>query len=248
MLLLLAGCTVGPNYHRPSAPSAPDWKENAVPPPNPPNGTWKQTEPSDSVCCAGQWWEMYGDPKLNELEGKIAVSNQTLRAAMEQYLQAREQVAVARSQYYPTLAAGPSHRAYAQLSRTPAIPCSGVSPQQYNTFSIAGQAQWEPDLWGQVRRTVEATRANAQASAALLANVELSLRAELASDYFELRGLDSQKELLDNSVQAYESYLKLTQIRFKGRRGHRVGRGSGADAAGDDPRPGHRRGGSAGAI
>jgi NodT family efflux transporter outer membrane factor (OMF) lipoprotein len=214
LLLLLAGCTVGPNYHRPNAPSAPGWKENAVPPPNPPNGTWKQTEPSDSVV-RGQWWTMYGDPELNQLEGKVAVSNQTLRAAMEQYLQAREQVAVARSQYYPTLAAGPSigrTRNSANAGNT----IRGVSPQQYNTFSIAGQAQWEPDLWGQVRRTVEATRASAQASAALLANVELSLRAELASDYFELRGLDSQKELLDNSVQAYESYLQLTQIRFKG--------------------------------
>jgi NodT family efflux transporter outer membrane factor (OMF) lipoprotein len=214
VLLLLAGCTVGPNYHRPSAPSAPDWKENAVPPPNPPNGSWKQTEPSDGVL-RGPWWEMYGDPKLNELEGKIAVSNQTLRAAMEQYLQAREQVAIARSQYYPTLSAGPS-TGRTRNSQNSGTTVKGVSPEQYNTFSIAGQAQWEPDLWGQVRRTVEATRANAQASAALLANVELSLRAELASDYFELRGLDSQKDLLDNTVQAYESYLQLTQIRFKG--------------------------------
>jgi NodT family efflux transporter outer membrane factor (OMF) lipoprotein len=213
-VLLLAGCTVGPNYHRPTAPRAPDWKENAVPPPNPPNGTWKQTEPKDGAL-RGPWWEMYGDPKLNELEGKIAVSNQTLRVAMEQYLQAREQVTVARSQYYPTLAAGPSigrTRNSANAGNT--VP--GVSPEQYNTFGVTGQAQWEPDLWGQVRRTVEASRASAQASAALLANVELSLRAELAADYFELRGLDSQKDLLDNTVTAYESYLRLTQIRFKG--------------------------------
>ncbi|MGA7520953.1 MAG: efflux transporter outer membrane subunit [Acidobacteriaceae bacterium] len=214
VLLLLAGCTVGPNYHRPSAPSAPDWKENAIPPPNPPNGTWKQTEPSDSVL-RGAWWEMYGDPKLSELESKIAVSNQTLRAAMEQYLQAREQVAVARSQYYPTLAAGPSI-GRTRESNNQANTVQGVTNYQYNTFSVAGQAQWEPDLWGQVRRTVEASRANAQASAALLANVELSVRAELAADYFEMRGLDSQKELLDNTVTAYESYLQLTQIRFKG--------------------------------
>lgn len=214
VVLLLAGCTVGPNYHRPSAPSAPDWKENAIPPPNPPNGTWKQTEPSDSVL-RGAWWEMYGDPKLSELESKIAVSNQTLRAAMEQYLQAREQVAVARSQYYPTLAAGPSI-GRTRESNNQANTVQGVTNYQYNTFSVAGQAQWEPDLWGQVRRTVEASRANAQASAALLANVELSVRAELAADYFEMRGLDSQRELLDNTVTAYESYLQLTQIRFKG--------------------------------
>lgn len=214
LALLVAGCTVGPNYHRPAAPTAPQWRENAVPPPNPPNGTWKQTEPSDSVV-RGPWWESYGDPKLNELESKIAVSNQTLRAAMEGYLQAREQVAVARSQYYPTLAAGPSIGRTSN-SENAGNSVRGVSKTAYSTFGLAGQAQWEPDLWGQVRRTVESTRANAQASAALLANVELSLRAELASDYFELRGLDSQKDLLDNSVQAYQSYLNLTQIRFKG--------------------------------
>ncbi len=210
----LAGCTVGPNYHRPDAATAPAWKENFAPPPNPPNGTWKQAEPSDGVL-RGAWWEMYGDPQLNGLEAKVAVSNQTLRAAMEQYFSAREQVKVARSQYYPTLAAGPSAqrtRESSNLSNTN----RSLTNYQFNTFSIAGQASWEPDLWGQVRRTVEATRANAQASAALLANVELSLRSELASDYFELRGLDSQQQLLDNTVKSYADFLQLTQIRFKG--------------------------------
>src|SRR5579884_208616 len=91
LALLAAGCTVGPNYHRPAAASAPAWKENAVPPPNPPNGTWKQAEPNDSVI-RGKWWEVYGDPQLNALEEKVTVSNQTIRAAMEQYFQAREQV------------------------------------------------------------------------------------------------------------------------------------------------------------
>ncbi|HKR27707.1 MAG TPA: hypothetical protein VJS11_09630, partial [Acidobacteriaceae bacterium] len=79
LVLLAAGCTVGPNYHRPSVPQAPSWKENAVPPPNPPNGTWKQAQPSDQVL-RGQWWTMYNDPQLNALEEKIAVSNQTLKA------------------------------------------------------------------------------------------------------------------------------------------------------------------------
>lgn len=213
--LLLAGCTVGPNYHRPdTAATAPDWKENAVPPPNPPNGTWKPAEPKDGDL-RGQWWDLYGDPQLSALEAKVAVSNQTLRAAFEQYQSAREQVQVVRSQYYPTLAAGPSiGRTRESLNQPNTV--RGVTNYQYNTFSIAGQAQWEPDLWGQVRRTVEQARANAQASAALLANVELSVRAELAADYFELRGLDSQKQLLDNTVQSYQEYLKLTQIRFKG--------------------------------
>jgi len=82
LALLAAGCTVGPNYHQPSVPQAPAWKENAVPPPNPPNGTWKQAEPSDQAL-RGQWWTIYNDPQLNALEDKIAVSNQTLKAAIE---------------------------------------------------------------------------------------------------------------------------------------------------------------------
>jgi NodT family efflux transporter outer membrane factor (OMF) lipoprotein len=213
-VFLLAGCTVGPNYRRPTAADAPAWKENSVPPPNPPNGTWKQAEPSDGTL-RGQWWDLYGDAQLSGLEAKVAVSNQTLRAAMEQYFSAREQVRVARSQYYPTFAAGPSigrtRESYNEPNTT-----RGLTNYQYNTYSIAGQAQWEPDLWGQVRRTVEQARANAQASAAMLANVELSVRAELAADYFELRGLDSQKVLLDNTVASYEDYLKLTQVRCKG--------------------------------
>ncbi|HEX4309328.1 MAG TPA: efflux transporter outer membrane subunit [Acidobacteriaceae bacterium] len=214
LALLLAGCTVGPNYHRPAAATAPAWKENTAPPPNPQNGTWKQAEPSDGAL-RGQWWDLYGDPQLSALETKVAVSNQTLRAAMEQYLSAHEQVRVARSQYFPTLSAGPSISRQRESYNQPNTNRS-LTNYQYNSYGIAGQAQWEPDLWGQVRRTVEQARANAQASAALLANVDLSLRAELAVDYFQMRGLDSQKQLLDNTVQSFEEYLKLTQIRFKG--------------------------------
>ena len=214
LALLAAGCTVGPNYHRPSAPEAPAWKENAVPPPNPPNGTWKQAEPSDQAL-RGKWWTIYNDPQLNALEDKVAVSNQTLKAATEQYLQARQQVRIARSQYYPTLAAGPSLQRVSKSNNTPTS-VRGVSHYQYGVFDLAGQAQWQPDFWGQVRRSVEESRALAQASAAELANVELSLRAELAIDYFQMRGLDTQKQLLDNTLASYQEYLKLSQIRFKG--------------------------------
>lgn len=211
--LALAGCTVGPNYRVPSAPSAPSWQNNVVPPPNPPGGTWKHAEPAAQQI-GGNWWELYTDPELTTLEQKVAVSNQTLRAAMEQYLQAVEYVRVARSQYYPTLSAGPS------IGRTSNSANAGnstsLSIDQYSTFSIGGQASWAPDLWGQVRRSVEASRAGAQASAAQLAAVRLSLQAELASDYFQLRGLDSQKQLLDNTVSSYRDYLKLTEIRYRG--------------------------------
>ena len=212
LCLLAAGCTVGPNYKRPTAPAAPAFKETA-PPPSIPNGSWKQAQPSDQAL-RGKWWEIYNDPQLNALEEKVAVSNQSLKAATEQYFAARAAVQIARASYYPTLSLGTSiSRQHLSLNRPTAV--SG-SNSQYNDFSLTGQASWEPDLWGQVRRTVEASRANAQASAADLANVELSIRSELAQDYFELRGLDLQKQLLDNTVKSYADYLDLTQKRFKG--------------------------------
>jgi NodT family efflux transporter outer membrane factor (OMF) lipoprotein len=209
---LMAGCTVGPNYKRPSAPAPPAFKETA-PPPAIPNGSWKQAQPSDQAL-RGKWWEIYNDPQLNALEEKVSVSNQTLKAATEQYLSARAAVQVARANYFPTLSAGPSiSRQHLSSNRPTAVP---QSLSQYNDFSLSGQASWEPDLWGQVRRSVEASRATAQASAADLANVELSIRSELAQDYFELRGLDLQKQLLDNTVTSYTDSLNLTQTRYKG--------------------------------
>lgn len=211
--LLVAGCTAGPNYHKPSVPPPPAaYKE--TPPPPPPNGAWKSAQPSDTAL-RGKWWEIYNDQQLNTLEDKVAVGNQTLKASYEQYLQATEQIRVARASYYPTLSAGPSVSRTRESYNTPnTLP--GTTHYQYNTFGIQGQASWEPDLWGQVRRTVEEARATAQADAAQTADVELSIRAELATDYFELRGLDSDKRLLDNTVKADTDYLSLTQVRFKG--------------------------------
>jgi NodT family efflux transporter outer membrane factor (OMF) lipoprotein len=214
-LAALAGCTVGPNYQRPSVPPPPAaYKE--TPPPNPPNGSWKHAQPNaaQDPQLKGNWWELYGDPQLNALEAKIAVSNQTLKAAIADYFAAREQVRVARSNYFPTLGAGLSiSRTHASKNQPNA---RANADNEYNTFTLQGQASWEPDLWGTVRRSVEAAHANAQASAADLANLALSLHAELATDYFELRGLDSQKQILDNTVKADADYLRLTQIRFKG--------------------------------
>lgn len=212
LCMLITGCTVGPNYKRPDAPAPPAYKENA-PPPGIPNGTWKQAQPSDQAL-RGKWWEIYNDPQLNALEEKVAISNQTLKAATEQYFAARAAVQVARAAYYPTLSAGPAiSRQHLSENRPTSVP---QSLSQYNDFVLAGQASWEPDLWGQVRRSVEASRANAQASAADLANVELSIRSELAQDYFELRGLDLQKRILDDTVTSFADYLRLTQTRFKG--------------------------------
>lgn len=211
--VLLAGCTVGPNYHRPDAPTAPAFKESSVPPPNPDGGGWKQATPNDSALRAN-WWEIYQDPQLDKLEQKVAVSNQTLKASYEQYMQARAAIQVYRAQYYPTVNVAPSGARDRQSSNRPLyVP---GSKSTYNDFLLQGQVAWEPDLWGNIRRQVEAQRATAQASAADLANVELSVRSELATDYFELRGLDTQQRLLDTTVRAYDEYLSLTRIRFSG--------------------------------
>jgi NodT family efflux transporter outer membrane factor (OMF) lipoprotein len=212
--LFVAGCTVGPNYHRPTAPAAPAFKESAVvPPPDLPGGGWKQVSPNDSAL-RPNWWEIYQDPQLDKLEQQVAISNQTLKASYEQYMQARAAIQVARSQYFPTVQAGPSASRNRQSENRPLRVTSSKST--YNDFILQGQVSWEPDLWGNIRRQVESQRGTAQATAADLANVDLSLRSELATDYFELRGLDTQQRLLDNTVQQYEEYLALTKARFTG--------------------------------
>ena len=213
-MLLVSGCTVGPNYHKPDAPTAPAFKESAVvPPPNLPDGGWKQVSPNDSAL-RPNWWEIYQDPQLDKLEQQVAVSNQTLKASYEQYMQARAAIQVYRAQYFPTVQAGPSATRTRQSQNRPLyVPGSKTN---YNDLFLQGQVSWEPDLWGNIRRQVESQRATTQATAADLANVDLSLRSELALDYFELRGLDTQQRLLDNTVQQYEQYLDLTKVRFVG--------------------------------
>ena len=208
----LAGCTVGPNYHRPAAPAPPSYKEQAVVP-TPPPGNWKQAQPDDAAH-RGKWWEVYNDPKLNSLEEQIAVSNQTLKAAAERYAAAREQIRVVRADKFPSVSAGlGASRVRQSQTRATYVPGSTTS---YGDFLVSGQAAWEPDLWGRVRRSVESATAIAQASAAELANTQLSLQAELALDYFQLRGLDTQKQLLDSTVTAYQRSLELTKRRFQG--------------------------------
>jgi NodT family efflux transporter outer membrane factor (OMF) lipoprotein len=214
---LLAGCKpVGPNYNRPgyTAPSA--YKETGAttvvaPPPNPAGGAWQSASPSDGML-RGKWWEIYQDPQLNQLEERIATDNQSLRSALETYLAARDQITAARSAFFPTLSAGPSI-AHDQLS---ANRPEANGTNSYNDLVLTGQASWEPDFWGRIRRTVEAARESAQASAADVALVDLSLHAEMASAYFELRGLDTQSNLLQSTVTDLGRQLALTQRRLEG--------------------------------
>jgi NodT family efflux transporter outer membrane factor (OMF) lipoprotein len=162
----------------------------------------------------GKWWEIYQDSQLNQLEDRIDSNNVQLQQAVELYLAAEAQVRVARANLYPTLSAGPSISRDRVSAHRPLATPGGATT--YGDFAIAGQASWEPDFWGRIRRTIEQARANAQASAADEANVALTLHAEMATDYFALRGLDSQIQLLTDTVTDLQSQVDLTQRRFSG--------------------------------
>jgi len=218
-LTLLTACKpVGPNYNTPAYHAPANYKEtgasSVVPPPNPAGGAWHPANPSDGML-KGKWWEIYQDPQLNSLEERIATTNVQLRQAVETYQAARDQVTVARAALFPQLSAsiGASPE---KISRNEPFFNKSVNSTVANDFTLGAQATWEPDFWGRIRRTVEQARATAQASAADLANVDLSLHAEMASDYFQLRGLDSEIRLLTDTVADLEGQLDLTQRRLKG--------------------------------
>jgi NodT family efflux transporter outer membrane factor (OMF) lipoprotein len=201
LMFCVTGCTVGPNYHQPSAPTTPEFKSVAG---------WQPAQPADQQI-RGHWWEVYGDSELDSLEEKVSVSNQSLKAAETQYTQARAMVQYQRANYFPFLSAGASAtRQRGSEHRTFYFP----SLNQYNDFTLPLDVSWEPDIWGRVRRTVRAARENAQASAADIVNVQLILQAELALDYFQMRGLDAQQSILDETVAADEKALLLTNQLF----------------------------------
>ncbi len=219
---LLAGCKpVGPDYKQPSYSAPPNYKEAGAssvlapltPPPNPAGGGWQPATPSDGML-KGKWWEVYQDPQLNQLEERIAPYNQALRQALETYLAAQGQVKAARSALFPTLSAGPSVAHDKNSEHRPLATPSTVT--NYNDLVLAGQGSWEPDFWGRIRRTVEAAHDNAQADAADMASVNLSLQAAMAADYFQLRGLDAQSKLLKATIANLEDQLDLTERRLKG--------------------------------
>jgi NodT family efflux transporter outer membrane factor (OMF) lipoprotein len=202
--LLLAGCTVGPKYTRPSTQVPVAYKEAKG---------WKLAQPN-AAQPKGSWWESYGDPELNSLEQQVTVSDQTLKAAQERFVQARAAIGIAKSAAFPTVTAGVTGSGTRQ-SQNRAL-YGTTSPVTYSDVQLPLDASYEPDVWGRVRRSVEAARSEAQASAADLASVDLSLHAELALDYFELRGLDSQAQLLNSTVVSYEKALQLTRSRYHG--------------------------------
>ena len=219
VLGLATGCKpVGPDYKRPEVQAPATYKESGAsaviaPPPNPAGGGWHPANPSDGML-RGNWWEVYQDPQLNRLEDRVASNNPSLRQALETYLAARDAVNVARANFFPFLSGSASISGGRVSSNRPQS--SGAATSANGDFVLGGQASWEPDIWGRVRRQVEGARDNAQADAAVTAAIDLSLHAELASDYFALRGLDAQSKLLTASVGDLQNQLDLTQQRFSG--------------------------------
>lgn len=195
----LAGCPVGPDYVRPEAKIAKEFKESKG---------WKQAQPRDNVL-SGKWWEIFNDARLNGLEQQVAAANQSIIQAEAQYRQAQRLVQSAQSAFFPILnLTGMTNRFRAASGQSVAV--SGVR----NLFGVAGAIAWEPDLWGSVSRQVEANTGSAQAAAATLQALRLSSEATLADDYFQLKALDAQKALLDETVAAYGRTLQIIKNRY----------------------------------
>jgi NodT family efflux transporter outer membrane factor (OMF) lipoprotein len=209
----LAGCRLGPQYVRPAAPLAPEFKE-ALPENFESEEGWKQVQPSDGRL-KGDWWTLFNDPQLNTLEAQIDPENQTLKQAEANFRAARAAIRLSRASEAPTIGVGPSVGAVRDSNNQPYLNVSGANNGDGN-FILPFDLDYEIDLWGRVRRTVAQSREQAQASAADLETARLSLHAELAVDYFDLRSADAQTKLLDDTVKAFQSALQLTEDRYNG--------------------------------
>lgn len=213
--LLLAGCAVGPNYHRPAALGT-----NAMPASF--AGTaatnldgWKPSQPSAHLP-RGAWWKLFGDAELNRLEGLAITNNQQLAAALANYQHARALVNVARADFFPQLSASPSVTRQRVSANQSASSASSGRGYTLTTYLAPLDSTWELDLWGRVRRAVESARASLSASADDLESSRLAIQAEVATDYFSLRSLDAQRQVLEETVVAYRRSLELTRSRHKG--------------------------------
>jgi len=211
LCIFVSGCMVGPKYVAPSSPMAPAYKEEA---PSVAEDGWKVAQPTDTAL-RGEWWEVFNDPQLNALEEQIATSNQSLKIAEAHFHEARAMIGYNRAAEAPTISVGPSIGSLRDSQNQPYFNQSAANDGGGN-FLLPVDLSYEIDLWGRIRRSVNAARENAQSSAADLAAAQLSLQAELTIDYFELRNADSQQALLSDTVQAYQQALQLTQNRFEG--------------------------------
>ncbi len=215
--LWLAGCSVGPKYKRPSAPVPPAYAEKP-----PANSQWKTAHPNDGELRAN-WWEEFGDPRLNSLEARVPLANQNVKQAEAAFLEARALVAFNRAQYYPVIGTSPSvsvssgsaNLGGGAISRSTSSSGSSGSSGPITIYSLPFTVSWQPNFWGSISLAVQNAVALAQASAAQLQNIKLSMQADLATDYFSLEATDMQEILYEDTIRAYEKDLQLTQIRFR---------------------------------
>jgi NodT family efflux transporter outer membrane factor (OMF) lipoprotein len=210
-VLILAGglpftaCAVGPKYKKPAVPVPPAYKEMA---------NWKTAQPNDQNL-GGNWWEIFQDSQLNALEQEINVSNQNLKAAVAQYQQSRAALRYVRADYYPSVTAAPgaTRERYSNNRPPQSSNFDGIT---FNDFALPVNFSYQVNAWGRVSRNVESYREQAQASAADLAVVNLSMHATLAIDYFAARSLDAEEKLLRDTVAQYEQAFQLNQDRYQG--------------------------------
>jgi NodT family efflux transporter outer membrane factor (OMF) lipoprotein len=205
-LSALASCSLAPPYKPPQVAAIPAAYKEA--------GPWQLAHPADTLP-RGPWWSDYNDPKLDNLEAQVDGHNPTVAEAVANYDVARADVAEARSGLLPQVTAGASMTANQQSERRPLR--SANQPNEYAANTVDAEISYDLDVWGRVRNAVAAQKAAAQASAADLATIRLSMHAELANDYVALRGLDAQENLLTQTVGAYQRALDITQARYSGR-------------------------------
>jgi NodT family efflux transporter outer membrane factor (OMF) lipoprotein len=201
----LSGCSLAPAYKTPATPAAQAYKDV---------GPWVTAQPNDQLP-RENWWNLYGDAELDQLQTQLLANNADLAAALAHYTQAQAYSAEARSELFPQVGAGAVAERQRQSDTAPPLR-NPTAPADYNSYTVGVQASYEVDLWGRVSNTVEAGRDNALAAQADLASAQLSLQAQLADNYMQLRGLDQQIELLQQTIQAYEKALKLTQTLHAG--------------------------------
>ncbi len=221
-VLALGGCKVGPNYKAPAMPAPPAYSDNGH------NGNWTTASPADTSI-REDWWAIYQDADLNDLEQRCANANQTIAAALHAYEQSHDLVRENKSSLYPTVSIGVSATRNRVSENRPLRP-AGLATNYWD-FLVPVNISWEPDFWGGIRRQIESSSASAQAVAADLATTRLSLQGLLAVTYFQLRGLDLQAQLLRSTLDSYRESLQLTQYRFKGGVSLRERRRTGADVA-----------------
>ena len=202
---LAAGCAIAPPYVRPQVPVPPAYKENQEA-----GGDQLQpARPSDRVSRQG-WWDVFGDARLNRLEGRLSAGNPTLAEAEARVREARAVVQRDRAEYFPLVTANAS----ATRSRAGANSRGGATTGTLTDYALGVGASWEPDLWGRIRASVAAGGASAQASAGDLENARLSLSSELAVDYFQSRSLDAELDLFDQTIKAYQRAATLTRNQY----------------------------------